>query len=57
MGKSNGNVNAALIPKAFLVQDTQLQTFLRFDELTRLKEIMLSHGLPLVASQNEVKGY
>jgi len=57
MGESNSNVDAALIPKAFLVQDAQLQTFLRFDELTRLQEIMLSHGLPVVASQDEIKGY
>jgi len=57
MDGSNGYVNPALIPKAFLVQDTQFQTFLRFDELTRFQEIMLSHGLPVVASQDEIKGY
>jgi len=57
MGESDGNVDAALIPKAFLIQNTQFQTFLRFDILTRLQEIMLSHGLPVVASQDEIKGY
>ena len=55
--KSEGNVNAALVPKTFFVQSAEMLTVLGFYKLPVLEEIFLADGFPMEAREDQFHWY